>query len=170
MSHPRSSPSCPPGTVAPVFGLGRGTAWRWLFPCALAVMIVLASGRSQIAAPPGIPSVDKLGHFLVFGLLASLVVRSPGGRVFWPLCAVALVSFFGISDEFHQSFTPGRSVEFADWVADTLGAALAVTLYANWGAYRRVLERRLAAPRVGGKSTALAPVAAPVSVSTDIPS
>jgi hypothetical protein len=27
-----------------------------------------------------------------------------------------------------------------DWVADTLGAALAVTLYARWGWYRRWLE------------------------------
>ena len=169
MTHPRSSLLGPPGTAAPVSGPERGTAWRWLFPCALAVMIVLASGRSQIAAPPGIPSVDKLGHFLVFGLLASLVVRSPGGRVVWPLCAVTLVSFFGISDEFHQSFTPGRSVEFTDWVADTLGAALAVTLYANWGAYRRVLEWRLATPRPVGEPTALAPAAAPVSVSNDIP-
>ncbi len=125
-------------------------------------MIVLASGRSQIAAPPGVPGVDKLGHFLVFGLLASVVVRSPGRRRAWPLCAVVLVSFFGISDEFHQSFTPGRSVEFADWLADTLGAALAVALYANWGAYRRVLEWRLPAPRFGRKS----PVPAAASANT----
>jgi VanZ family protein len=123
-------------------------------------MIVLASGRSQVAAPPGIPSVDKLGHFLVFGLLASLVVRSPGARRAWPFCAVLLVSAFGILDEFRQSFTPGRMVEFADWLADTLGAALAVALYANWSAYRRMLEWRLPAPRFGRKSPLPAAVSA----------
>ena len=54
-----------------------------------------------------------------------------------------LVSLFGITDEWHQSFTPGRAVEFADWVADTSGAVLAVTLYLRWGWYRRLLETPL---------------------------
>jgi VanZ family protein len=130
-------------------------------------MIVNASGQSQIAAPPGVPGVDKIGHFLVFGLLGSLVVRSPGWRRAWPLCAVVLVSLFGISDEFHQSFTPGREVEFADWMADTLGAGLAVTLYVNWSAYRRILEWRLPVPWRSVKPAALAPAAAQASLTAD---
>lgn len=129
-------------------------------------MIVVASGRSQVAAPPGVPGVDKISHFAVFGMLGTLVVRAPGRRRAWPLCAVALVSFFGMSDEFHQSFTPGRSVEFADWVADTLGAALAVTLYCKWGLYRRALEWPLPVPRGLRRTKALAPAAARASVTT----
>lgn len=134
---------------------------------ALAVIVVLASGQSQIAAPSMIPDVDKLGHFGVFGLLASLVVRAPGRRRAWPVCAVVLVSLFGISDEFHQSFTPGRSVEFDDWIADTLGAMLAVTLYVRWTAYRRLMEWRLPLPRLGGRRSrpGLAPESRSDSVS-----
>lgn len=113
---------------------------RWFYPCALAVMVVLASGRSQVAAPP-IVDIDKLVHFSVFGLLATLVVRSPGLPRVWP--AALLVSLFGIADEFRQSFTPGRSVEVADWLADTGGACLAVALYAFWPWYRRLLETPL---------------------------
>ncbi len=139
---------------------------RWGYVLLLASMIVLASGRSQVAAPPGVPGVDKIGHFAVFGLLATLVVRSPGWRRAWPLSAAALVSFFGMSDEFHQSFTPGRFVEFADWVADTLGAALAVTLYCKWTLYRRALEWSLPSPRIFRRRAALAPVAANASVSS----
>lgn len=111
----------------------------WLWPLALAVAISLASGRSEIATP-GIFQIDKVGHFAVFGLLATLVARLQPlrGRA-W--LAVVLVSLYGISDEWHQSFTPGRDVQVADWVADTLGAAVAVALYAGWPAYRTLLER-----------------------------
>ncbi len=53
---------------------------------------------------------------------------------------ILAVSLFGLSDEFHQAYTPGRAVEFADWVADTLGAVVAVFAYWKWDAYRRILE------------------------------
>ncbi|MBI5381763.1 MAG: VanZ family protein [Opitutae bacterium] len=118
-------------------------------------MVFLASGRSQVAGPR-IPHLDKVTHFAVYGLLATLVLRAlPAGRRAW--LAVALVSLFGISDEWHQSFTPGRSVEFADWLADTLGAALAVTLYVRWTWYRRLLETRLSWSRRVETAPVLAP-------------
>lgn len=104
---------------------------------ALAATVILASGRNQVAAPSVI-GFDKLAHFSVFGLLATLIARCPGVHRF--RYAIAIVSLFGISDEFRQSFTPGRSVEVADWIADTLGAGTAVTLYAFWPWYRRLLE------------------------------
>lgn len=118
----------------------RVSRLRWLYPLALAAMVVIASSRSQVAAP-SISYFDKIAHFGVFGLLGTLLARSPGVRRF--RYAILIVSLFGISDEFRQSFTPGRSVEFADWMADTLGAALAVTLYAFWPWYRRLLETPL---------------------------
>jgi len=39
---------------------------------------------------------------------------------------IAAASLFGASDECHQSFTPGRQADVFDWLADTLGACLAV--------------------------------------------
>ena len=99
---------------------------------------MIASGRGQVAGP-AINHFDKVAHFLVFGLLATLVVRTPvGWRHAW--LAVLAASLFGLSDEFHQRFTPGRTVTPADWVADTLGALLAVVLYVRCAWYRRVLE------------------------------
>ncbi len=119
---------------------------RWLYPLALAVLVVVASGRSQVAAPQ-IVNIDKFAHFSIFGLLATLVARSPGMRHAW--IAVLVVSLFGMSDELRQSFTPGRFVEIADWAADTAGAIIAVTAYAWWSWYRRLLEMPLRLPRVG---------------------
>lgn len=114
---------------------------KWFWPFALAVMIVVASGRSQLAAP-ALMTFDKLAHFSLFGLLATLVVRNgfPARRA-W--VAWLFVSAFGLTDEWHQSFTPGRSVEVADWVADTLGAMAAVAVYLGWPRYRAWLERPL---------------------------
>lgn len=139
---------------------------RWLYPILLAIMVVIASGRSHIAAPP-VVGVDKLIHFSVFGLLATAVARCPGVHRF--RYAILIVSLFGISDEIRQSFTPGRSVEFADWVADTTGAVIAIVLYAFWPWYRRRLEtpirlRRRRAPASDIASAAnpqATPVAAP---------
>jgi VanZ family protein len=37
-----------------------------------------------------------------------------------------LSSLYGISDELHQSFVPGRTPDVHDWIADTWGAAVAI--------------------------------------------
>lgn len=117
----------------------------WLWPVLVAAMIFLASSRSRIAAP-AVTGTDKVGHFAVYGLFATLVVRLIARRQFaW--VAVVIASAYGISDEWHQSFTPGRSVELNDWVADTSGAVLAVGLYALWPWYRRLLEAPIARQR-----------------------
>lgn len=140
---------------------------RWLWPLALAALIFLASSRSHVAGPE-IEGSDKVVHFAVYGLLATLVLRAflpSAGRLArsatW--LSIVLVSLYGVSDEWHQSFTPGRSVEVADWLADTLGAATAVMLYRHWAWYRRCLEMRIPPrrkPRL--ESVALdAPLSAP---------
>lgn len=112
---------------------------RWVWPVLLAFTIFHASGQGAVAAPD-IVSIDKIGHFGVFGLLGSLIARTQPPERWW--LGVLLASLYGICDEFRQSFTPGRSVEYADWVADTLGAAVAVTLYAKWAFYRRMMETK----------------------------
>jgi hypothetical protein len=45
----------------------------WAF--ALAATIVYASSCSQVAGPD-VPGIDKVEHALIYGLLATLVVRS----------------------------------------------------------------------------------------------
>jgi len=117
-----------------------------LWPFLLMLALVLASGQTRLAAPDlGFNfSKDKIAHFLVFGLLATSVLRN---RVFlrrgWrgAFAAALIVSACGLLDEFRQSMTPGRLVELGDWIADTLGAFAAVSVYLKWAAYRNLLER-----------------------------
>jgi len=119
-------------------GPNPGRRWQWIWPVILAGLIVAASHQSTVTGPQ-IPHLDKLIHFSVYGLLATLICRLGHG---WRAAAWALMlaSAFGATDEWHQSFVPGRSSEVADWLADTLGAAVAVLLYRGWPGYRRRLE------------------------------
>ncbi len=119
--------------------VGNRPAGHGLWAVAVMVTVFFASGQSQVASP-GIVNFDKVAHGLVFGLIATLWARSASRRA-WQWAAILLTSAYGGADEIRQGFTAGRSVEFADWVADTTGAALAVTLYLRWAWYRRLMER-----------------------------
>lgn len=119
--------------------------WRTLYPAALILSVYCASGQSTLASPQfhWLLTNDKIVHFCVFGLLATLVLRSPLLQkcgAYAPLICIILISSLGALDEWRQSFTPGRYVEWADWVADSLGAIFACTLYPHWPWYRRLLE------------------------------
>lgn len=109
----------------------------WVYPLAMVLMIFIASGQSHVAGP-NVVGFDKVAHFFAFGSVATAIVRVLPRR--YGLWVILLVSLYGVSDEWRQSFTAGRSVEVADWVADTCGAAVAVTAYLYWPAYRRILE------------------------------
>jgi VanZ family protein len=119
---------------------------RWIWPVLIAALIITASSRSHVAGPH-IVNFDKVVHFSIYGLLATLTARlGQGGRA--AAAALIAVSIFGLSDEWHQSYVPGRSCDVWDWVADTTGAALAVTLYAGWPRYRGLLEREFGQRRI----------------------
>lgn len=121
------------------------TSRAYLWPILLILAIFAASSMSNLATPDIDLrfSKDKLAHFLVFGLVATSILRTPklcNLRAPSLLIAIALTSAYGGCDEFRQSLTPGRSVEFADWIADTTGAIVAAIIYAKWTAYRKFLE------------------------------
>lgn len=121
--------------------LAKNPAGHWTWAIAVVATVFVASGQSQVASP-GIVDFDKIAHGMVFGLIGSLIARSFRNRR-WAWAAILITSAYGAADEFRQSLTPGRSVEVADWAADTAGATLAVTLYLLWPWYRRLLETRL---------------------------
>lgn len=80
------------------------------------------------------------GHFVLYAVLGALYVLAmprsarPATAV---LLAVALASLYGITDEYHQSFTPGRMPDVIDWVVDTVGAATGVGLVRAVERHRR---------------------------------
>lgn len=96
----------------------------WGPPLAWAAVIFWASSRGStgVSLTHGL---DKVAHFCVYTLLGALLRRA------WvsPLGVVALGWAYAASDEIHQSFVPGRSVELADWFADALGVLVGLFIY-----------------------------------------
>ncbi len=93
--------------------------------------------------------VDKLVHFFVFGLLATLIARSFPPIASTPralFTAFLLTTAFGCADELHQATNAVRMFSRADAFADALGAGVALLAYRFWPAYRHLLEREIGNP------------------------
>ncbi len=116
---------------------------------ALAWMVGLfyLSSQPHLDVPSLVPDQDKVLHFGAYALLGLFFLGSlrpslpPGYRNVQALLATAAASLYGISDEIHQSFVPGRDPDVLDWLADTCGALLATLLLA-WLS-RRLLRKKL---------------------------
>lgn len=83
-----------------------------------------------------------LGEYAILGVLVLLALTGsgPAGRA--ALIALIACSFYGISDEFHQSFVPGRTPDVLDWVADTVGATVGVSAGLAWLRWRALSKKR----------------------------
>jgi VanZ family protein len=83
-----------------------------------------------------VPFQDKGVHFVEYGTLAVLLSHAIRGtwRELRPIStfalAVVLTTLWGITDEIHQAYVPGRNADVEDVLADALGATLAAGLYA----------------------------------------
>jgi len=90
------------------------------------------SSQSTIEYMPQFWNADKLVHMLCFAGLSFWVAFGAGTqgtvrfRHVFPAC---FVSCYGIIDEIHQSYVPGRSCSVFDWCADTAGAVLGAIVF-----------------------------------------
>ena len=70
--------------------------------------------------------VRKTAHFSIYTVLGAL----PAAKLRIPLAFLA-GALYAVSDEFHQSFVPGRSCEIRDMTIDSAGVLLGVLLCAG---------------------------------------
>jgi len=110
--------------------ISRAWLFRWLPVVGYLGLITYLSSQTG----SGLPSFwfmkfDKVLHTLEYGGLGFLVCHALGAwlarpRIRW-LCAAAFGLAFGVVDEFHQSFVPGRQGnDPGDMLADLVGASL----------------------------------------------
>ncbi len=112
---------------------------HWLPVLAYLGLIFFLSAQPHLRPPVQFSNSDKtyhLGEYLVLGALMARALRASqaqwsGLRV--AAVTVALCSLWAASDEYHQSFVPGRDCSVWDWCADTMGALLAQCLRAGFG-------------------------------------
>jgi len=102
---------------------------RWGPALLMIVLIFLFSSISSKEMPRfGVVDliVKKGGHAIGYGLLAAAFWRALhwNKRLWWlPLLLAAL---YAVSDEFHQSFVPGRHPSPVDVGIDSAGAAISI--------------------------------------------
>lgn len=112
----------------------RGTSARlrrWLPPAGWAALILVATSWPRMRLD-GVPEgSDKVGHYLMYGVLGFLTLRAVERPSRWTVairCALGLL-VFAAADEWHQRWIPGRSASFDDWIADVSGAVSGLILY-----------------------------------------
>ncbi len=106
-----------------------GRLWLW-GPVWLHMALIFAiSSIPNISGLPGDIS-DKTGHGIGYFILGVLVLRAlaggrvPGVTLRTAVLALVISAAYGVSDEFHQRFVPGRSPDVRDVLADAEGAAV----------------------------------------------
>lgn len=106
-------------------------------------LIFFLSSRSDVPAPDLLWQQDKVFHLFLFGVLGLLLAFSftPPAVATWRrvLLVTALVTAYGIMDEMHQFFVPGRDASIWDVLADVFGGFLAATIL-FWRAAARNLH------------------------------
>ena len=112
---------------------GPGALSAWLLVVLWAGVIFTLSSIPGTRLPTiDLPQSDKIVHALLYGVLGGLLCRAldrsraPGKARAHLLLAILIATAYGVSDEIHQLWTPQRSADWRDVVADASGAALGV--------------------------------------------
>ena len=126
----------------------RYTPFSWLLRLGLAgallawmglIFYVSSLSQEDAGRPLESPVVSWLGvlrsyavHLVLYGVLASLAMASirswtPAAnyQLRWVLAVAAFATLYGVSDEYHQSFVPGRYASLLDMLVNGVGAATA---------------------------------------------
>jgi len=133
-----------PGPMSVVLRWGPALAWMALIFAAssLSSESLESAGASKASRSAPIVANQVTAHLIEFGVLAVLLYRALSSRggvfVHWVIVVVATTAY-GASDEFHQSFVPGRYPSWLDIAFDAVGAILGSSVALGW----RWLGRRV---------------------------
>ena len=107
--------------------LDRFATRRTTWTAAVAWMVVIF-GLSSLPASHVPSTGGTYAHFGVYAVLGFILFHAfsyetpARDRAF--ALAVIVASIYGVTDELHQAFVPGRVPDVIDWAVDTLGALI----------------------------------------------
>ena len=97
------------------------------------ILFVMTSLPTDMSISVGVS--DKIEHFGAYGLLSVFLFLALKFQNHYSLLnnypatfTILIASIYGIIDELHQLYIPGRSAQFFDWFADFTGSVLAVII------------------------------------------
>jgi VanZ family protein len=112
--------------------------YRYHLPAIVfAIGIFVLSSISKLNPPDlGLKIQDKFYHFVFYGAFGFLIARSFSFLKFFQVFpkkylvyAILFSIAYGISDEIHQYYVPGRFCSFGDFLADSMGAISGILIY-----------------------------------------
>ena len=108
----------------------------WLPPILWALIIFTFSNFPTVETADfylGDFLIKKSAHLIEYGILAILIYRGLIGSEIDNkkaiIYSIVIASLYGVTDEFHQSFIPGRGPAIRDVAIDTIGATIGVNLW-----------------------------------------
>jgi VanZ family protein len=111
----------------------------WIPAVVWMIGIFVASAQPKLPLQDDVP--DYLSHSAAYLVLAFLwcfaLARGGEATLRTALLAVVACTLYGVTDEWHQSFVPGRHSEARDVRNDALGATAGALVYAGVRATRR---------------------------------
>ena len=122
--------------------------WFWT-PVALWMALIYYSSSicGEDIPKIDIPNIDKLFHFIEYFILGAILVRAfanssdKAGFKLILLLSIMIASTYGILDEFHQRFVPGRTLEIFDVLSDIIGSFFGALLYTHKEKNSRAVDK-----------------------------
>ncbi len=113
------------------------TAWipALLMATTVFVLSSIPGQRIPVSLAHGLDKVAHASIYSVLGLTVALGLhrgRGMGSRAAVIVATVVIGALYGATDEVHQLFTPHRSFEVLDGLADTIGSLIGALLYVGW--------------------------------------
>jgi len=118
---------------------GKKGFLKFWFPVIIYAMVIFwgSSQDSSFLVNIEVSGLDKILHIAEYSLLGFLLARAiagPAKKI--SVATLVFITFiigtlYGLTDEFHQYFTPGRTTSILDLLSDSIGSFLgAVTFIA----------------------------------------
>jgi hypothetical protein len=139
------------GRVRRIRWLRAAVAWGPLVAYSGAIFLVSSGSLPETLRPDFLTflGADKVGHLGIYAMWGGLAAWAH--RRSWPAASTrgaVLFSWiggtlYGLSDEIHQVWVPGRAAEAGDLIADSLGAFLGAVVVCSLSGmlFRRRRER-----------------------------
>lgn len=111
---------------------------------AWAGVIFWSASQPGSGQPQAFSGLDKIQHFIAYGILAFLLAKAIYRRYSWSSMVVIVLTIilFGVCDELYQATIPNRSSSISDVIADGVGAIAGFLVAWMWQAYNNMKRKQ----------------------------
>jgi VanZ family protein len=95
--------------------------------CITIIYMAIIFGLSSIPGddtPPMFPFADKIAHVIEYMILGILLKNALNKYQYKYILAICIGSVYGITNEIHQLYVPGRECDIMDMVCNIIGCII----------------------------------------------